>query len=41
MSDSGGDFYRRLFESARIGVYETGGDGTLLRANDYLARMFG
>ncbi|MBL8831944.1 MAG: PAS domain S-box protein [Rhodospirillales bacterium] len=41
MSDSGGDFYRRIFESARIGIYETSGDGQLLRANEYLARMFG
>jgi PAS domain S-box-containing protein len=41
MSDSGGDFYRRIYESARIGIYETSGDGQLLRANEYLAAMFG
>lgn len=41
MSESGGDFYRRIFESARIGIYETSGDGQLLRANEHLARMFG
>jgi PAS domain S-box-containing protein len=41
MADSDGEFYRRIFESARIGIYETSGDGALLRANEYLARMFG
>ncbi|MBI3503861.1 MAG: PAS domain-containing sensor histidine kinase [Proteobacteria bacterium] len=41
MADSGGDFYRRIYESARIGIYETSGDGQLLRANEYLAYMFG
>jgi PAS domain S-box-containing protein len=41
MADSDGEFYRRIFDSARIGIYETSGDGTLLRANEYLARMFG
>ncbi len=41
MADSGDDFYRRVCESARIGIYETSGDGTLLRANAYIAEMFG
>ncbi|MBI1244632.1 MAG: PAS domain S-box protein [Alphaproteobacteria bacterium] len=41
MSDSGDDFYRRVCESARIGIYETSGDGRLLRANAYIASMFG
>ena len=41
MADSGDDFYRRVCESARIGIYETSGDGTLLRANAYIADMFG
>ncbi len=41
MADSDGEFYRRIFDSARIGIYETSGDGALLRANEYLAHMFG
>jgi PAS domain S-box-containing protein len=41
MTHSGDEFYRRVCESARIGIYETSGDGRLLRANDYIANMFG
>jgi len=41
MTQSGDEFYRRVCESARIGIYETSGDGQLLRANEYIATMFG
>jgi PAS domain S-box-containing protein len=41
MADSSDDFYRLIFDSARVGIYETTGDGWLLRANAHLATMFG
>lgn len=35
------EFLARLFAATDIGIYETGGDGSLRRANPALARMFG
>ena len=41
MSDTDGEFHRRIFETARIGIFETRADGRLLRVNAHLARLFG
>jgi len=35
------EFYKHVVEATQIGVYETTGDGRLLRANDHFAVLFG
>ncbi|MCA3260713.1 MAG: PAS domain-containing sensor histidine kinase [Telmatospirillum sp.] len=41
MGDGAEDFFRQVVEAVQIGVYETTGDGCLLRANDHFAALFG
>lgn len=41
MTGGAEEFYRQVAEAARLGIYETTGDGRLLRANDHFAVLFG